>query len=82
MSWHDCHIWGVDLRAGNADEGDWTSIAQIERRPVDNQKVFLDRPITVFESRPIGPPAERSRSERSGLRKRFDPSQRSSTTND
>ena len=48
MSWHDCHIWGVDLRAGNADDGDWTSIAQIERRPVDKQKVFLDRPYYSF----------------------------------
>jgi hypothetical protein len=25
LSWHDCHIWGVELRAGDADEGDWTS---------------------------------------------------------
>jgi hypothetical protein len=24
-AWHDCHIWGFDLRAGSADEGDWTS---------------------------------------------------------
>jgi hypothetical protein len=25
LSWHDCSIWAVDLRAGNPDEGDWTS---------------------------------------------------------
>ena len=25
LSWHDCHIWGIDLRAGDPDEGDWTS---------------------------------------------------------
>lgn len=25
LSWHDCHIWGIELRAGNPDEGDWTS---------------------------------------------------------
>lgn len=25
MSWHDCHIWGVELRAGDPEEGDWTS---------------------------------------------------------
>jgi hypothetical protein len=104
LSWHDCHIWGIDVRAGNADEGDWTSdlaldidyivewvcapdtptqfrvapaslvfhgvtdlrinitwqptgfqvslhpvsIAQIERRPIENQKVFLDRPYYSF----------------------------------
>jgi hypothetical protein len=25
LSWHDCHIWAVELRAGNPDDGDWTS---------------------------------------------------------
>ena len=25
ISWHDCHIWGIEFRAGDADEGDWTS---------------------------------------------------------
>jgi hypothetical protein len=25
LYWHDCHIWGVDLRPGDPDEGDWTS---------------------------------------------------------
>ena len=25
LSWHDCHIWGIELRAGDADDGDWTS---------------------------------------------------------
>ena len=25
LSWHDCHIWGLDLRAGDAEEQDWTS---------------------------------------------------------
>lgn len=25
LSWHDCHIWGLELRVGDADEGDWTS---------------------------------------------------------
>ena len=104
LSWHDCHIWGIELRAGDAAEGDWTSdlaldidyivewlcavdgraqfrvapaalvfqgvtdlsinitwqptgyqvslhpvsIAQIERHPIENQKVFLDRPYYRF----------------------------------
>ena len=25
LSWHDCHIWGLEFRAGEPDEGDWTS---------------------------------------------------------
>lgn len=25
LSWHDCHVWGFELRAGDAEEGDWTS---------------------------------------------------------
>jgi len=25
LSWHDCHLWGIELRAGDPDEGDWTS---------------------------------------------------------
>ena len=25
FSWHDCHIWGIELRAGDPDDGDWTS---------------------------------------------------------
>ena len=25
LSWHDSHIWAVALRAGNPDDGDWTS---------------------------------------------------------
>ena len=25
LSWHDCHIWRVELRPGDPDEGDWTS---------------------------------------------------------
>jgi hypothetical protein len=25
LSWHDCHIWGVELRVGDPDDGDWTS---------------------------------------------------------
>ena len=25
LSWHDCHIWGLELRPGDPDEGDWTS---------------------------------------------------------
>lgn len=25
VSWHDCHIWAVEFRAGNPDDGDWTS---------------------------------------------------------
>jgi hypothetical protein len=25
LSWHDCHIWAVEFRAGDPDEGDWTS---------------------------------------------------------
>lgn len=23
--WHDCHIWAVEFRAGDPDDGDWTS---------------------------------------------------------
>jgi hypothetical protein len=25
LCWHDCHIWGLELRVGNSEEGDWTS---------------------------------------------------------
>jgi hypothetical protein len=25
LSWHDCHIWRVELCVGDPDEGDWTS---------------------------------------------------------
>lgn len=25
LSWHDCHIWRIDLVAGDPDAGDWTS---------------------------------------------------------
>jgi hypothetical protein len=25
LSWHDCHIWAVEVRAGDPDDGDWTS---------------------------------------------------------
>jgi hypothetical protein len=25
LSWHDCHIHGVEFHVGNADDGDWTS---------------------------------------------------------
>jgi len=101
LSWHDCHVWAVELRPGDPDAGDWTSdlaldidfivewicgregeraqfrvapaslvfhgatdprialdcsrenhqvavhpfsIAEIEREPVRDQKVYLDRP--------------------------------------
>ncbi len=25
LSWHDCHIWGIELRPGDPEGGDWTS---------------------------------------------------------
>jgi hypothetical protein len=25
ISWHDCHLWGLQLAAGDPDAGDWTS---------------------------------------------------------
>ncbi len=25
LSWHDCHIWGIELRAGDPEQDDWTS---------------------------------------------------------
>ena len=25
LSWHDCHIWGMDLRPSDPDRGDWRS---------------------------------------------------------
>lgn len=25
LSWHDCHIWGIALHAGDPEDGDWTS---------------------------------------------------------
>jgi hypothetical protein len=25
LSWHDCHIWAIELHPGNPDVGDWTS---------------------------------------------------------
>jgi hypothetical protein len=24
-NWHDCHIWGIEIRAGEPEDGDWTS---------------------------------------------------------
>jgi len=24
MSWHDCHIWGIEFQVGEPDEDDWT----------------------------------------------------------
>lgn len=25
LSWHDCHIWGMEFQTGDPDEDDWTS---------------------------------------------------------
>lgn len=25
MSWHDCHVWSLELRSGNGEDDDWTS---------------------------------------------------------
>lgn len=25
LSWHDCHIWGIQLRIGDPEQNDWTS---------------------------------------------------------
>ena len=25
LSWHDCHVWGLSIGAGDPDTGDWTS---------------------------------------------------------
>ena len=25
LSWHDCHVWGLELRVGDPHEDDWTS---------------------------------------------------------
>jgi hypothetical protein len=25
LSWHDCHVWGLSIGAGDPDRGDWTS---------------------------------------------------------
>jgi hypothetical protein len=25
LSWHDCSLWGIELRVGDPDVGDWTS---------------------------------------------------------
>jgi len=25
LSFHDCHLWGLELRAGDPESGDWTS---------------------------------------------------------
>jgi hypothetical protein len=25
LSWHDCHLWGIESRTGDPDEGDWTA---------------------------------------------------------
>jgi hypothetical protein len=25
LSWHDCHVWGIELRVGEPDEDDWSS---------------------------------------------------------
>lgn len=100
LSWHDCHIWGMEFRPGDPSAGDWSSdfaldidfivewlcatdgggsfrvapatlvfhgvtdpkididggrsgnqvalhplsIAHVEREPIQDQKVYLDRP--------------------------------------
>jgi hypothetical protein len=116
LSWHDCHIWALELRAGDPDQDDWTSdlaldidfivewlcgtdgsavfrvapatlvfhgatdprididwgqregyqvalhpasIDQIEREPIANQKVFLDRPYYKWSIRLNWPQAGR-----------------------
>lgn len=108
LSWHDCHIWAVEIHAGDPDEGDFTSdlaldidfivewicgvggrpgrfrvapanlvfhgvtdpridvdwgrsnhqvsvhplsIGCIEREPIANQRVFLDRPYYEWKLR-------------------------------
>ena len=48
LSWHDCHIWGIDLRAGNADEGDWTSDLAID---IDYIVEWLRAPDQTFRFR-------------------------------
>jgi hypothetical protein len=25
LSWHDCHVWGIEFLVGDPDEDDWTS---------------------------------------------------------
>ena len=30
LSFHDCHLWGFELRAGDPDSGDWTSDLAID----------------------------------------------------
>lgn len=30
VSWHDCHIWGVSIGAGDPETGDWTSDLTID----------------------------------------------------
>jgi len=25
LSWHDCHLWGIEFRVGTPNENDWTS---------------------------------------------------------
>lgn len=30
LSWHDCHMWGVELHAGEPAEGDWTSDLELD----------------------------------------------------
>jgi hypothetical protein len=25
LTWHDCHIWAIELRPGDPDQGDWNS---------------------------------------------------------
>jgi hypothetical protein len=30
LSWHDCHIWRLELRTGDPDQNDWTSDLAID----------------------------------------------------
>ena len=117
LCWHDCHIWGIELRAGDPDDGDWTSdlvlgidfivewisgaggggqfrvapatlvfhgvtdpkididwgrlgsqvslhpasIGDVEREPLRNQKVYLDRPYYSWRIRLNWPRLKRDR---------------------
>lgn len=30
LSWHDCHLWGIQFRVGNPAQNDWTSDLELD----------------------------------------------------
>jgi hypothetical protein len=46
LCWHDCHIWGIELRAGDPDDGDWTSTGDPFHDEIDVEHEIATSPST------------------------------------